>query len=144
MGVWDAQQETEARNENLMPFEIIYNTPISRIITMGRADKPIEQPVVVPVVPVHAEVTEDLTLRLVDPETAEVPIPDEKPLAKPKPNRGRPKKMAKDKLDHESGGPETIREDDAGEQGAIGTHGENAPAQDKVPEKSAGEGKDNG
>lgn len=132
-----------------MPFEIIYNAPSPRVITMGRADKPIEQPITAPVVPVHAEVADgDLTPQTAERQetkAAEVPIPDEKPLVTPKPNRGRPKKMANDKkLDHESGGPETIRKDDAGEQGAIGTHGENAPAQEKVPEKSAGEEKDNG
>jgi len=74
-------------------------------------------------------------------ETA-IPIPDS-PLEPVKQNRGRPKKMAKEKEpDHGAGGPETIRKDDAGEQGAIGTHGKNAPAQEKVPEKP--EGKDNG
>src|SRR5687767_12579791 len=68
-------------------------------------------------------------------ENAPIPAP---PLEPRKPTRGRPKKMAKDKdLSHESGGPDVIRKDDAGEQGAIGTHGQNAPAQEKVPEKPA-------
>lgn len=43
--------------------------------------------------------------------------------------------MAKDK-DLSEVGTKTIRKDDPGEQGAIGTHGANAPAQEKVPEKS--------
>lgn len=68
------------------------------------------------------------------------------PDAPPEPvkiEQGRKKKMAKDK-DLEEVGTKTIRKDDAGEQGAIGSHGTNAPAQEKVPEKSAEEEKANG
>lgn len=54
--------------------------------------------------------------------------------------QGRPK-MADKKLKDESG-VETIRKDKV-EKGAIGSHGENAPAREKVPEKSEGD-KDNG
>src|SRR5688572_231033 len=127
-----------------MPLlEIKRDQPKPRIIQMGQAPRVIEMPVD----PVHVSVTDariigdeiELSLALVDrphEQAAEVPIPDA-PLEPRKPTRGRPKKMAKEKdLDHESGGPETIRKDDAGEQGAIGSHGENAPAQEKVPESS--------
>lgn len=62
------------------------------------------------------------------------PIPDDPPLEPVKPNRGRPKKMAKDKDLSDATGVKTIREDDPGEQGAIGSHGQNAPAQTKVPQ----------
>jgi hypothetical protein len=135
----------------VMPFEIIYNTPKPTIITMGQAPRPVEEPqqATAAAVPVpepdvktcelcnaqfHADRIDPLCLECrAGMELAKVMTP----LVQPKPNRGRPKKMATDKkLDHESGGPETIRKDDAGEQGAIGTHGENAPAQEKVPESS--------
>jgi hypothetical protein len=45
--------------------------------------------------------------------------------------------MAKDKDLSDVSGVKTIRKDDAGDQGAIGTGGVNAPAQEKVPEKPA-------
>jgi hypothetical protein len=48
------------------------------------------------------------------------------------------KKMANDK-DLEQAGTKTIREDKPSEQGAIGTHGKNAPAKDKVPAQGEGE-----
>jgi hypothetical protein len=44
--------------------------------------------------------------------------------------------MAKEN-DLGNAGTRTIRKDDAGEKGAIGSHGVNAPAQEKVPEKPA-------
>lgn len=61
------------------------------------------------------------------------------PITEPK-KRGRAK-MADKKLKDETG-TETIRKDKV-EKGAIGSHGENAPAQEKVPEKPEGD-KDNG
>jgi hypothetical protein len=100
---------------------------------MGQADKVIEQgsqEIVIPVYPVHAEVGDDLTLRLIDP------IPNA-PLEPQKPNTGRPKKMAKERDLSDVSGVKTIREDSASEQGAIGSHGENAPAQTKVPQSDA-------
>jgi len=72
---------------------------------------------------------------------AAVPIPDDPPPEQMKPNRGRPKKMAKDQ-DLSKAGTKTIREDDPGEKGAIGSHGENAPAQKKVPDSSQDKGED--
>lgn len=63
-------------------------------------------------------------------ELAKVTTPPEPEKNK----RGRPKTMAKEDLD--KAGVKTIREDDPGEQGAIGSHGANAPAQEKVPDKS--------
>lgn len=78
--------------------------------------------------------------KVIEPEpekamVAAVPVP-EQPLEPKKQIKRRVKKMADKKLDHESGGPETIRKDDAGEQGAIGSHGENVPAQEKSPGES--------
>lgn len=45
------------------------------------------------------------------------------------------------KLGHETG-VEKIKEEDAGTQGAVGSGGANAPAQEKVPEKPAGKDKE--
>jgi hypothetical protein len=90
------------------------------------------------VMPVHVEVAP----QTIDPPVekamaAAVPIPDA-PLEPKTQNKRREKKMAKEKdLDSTAGGPEVIRKDDAGDQGAIGTGGRNAPAQEKVPEKPA-------
>lgn len=56
------------------------------------------------------------------------------PAAPTEPVKNEPleEKMADEKkLDHESGGPETISQDDAGTQGAVGSGGKNAPAQEK-------------
>lgn len=53
-------------------------------------------------------------------------------------------KMDDKKLDHESGGPETIREDKAGEKGAIGSGGVNAPAQEKGGTTEQKKGSGNG
>ena len=43
-------------------------------------------------------------------------------------------KSALDKM--KKAGTETVRKDSASEKGAVGSHGENYPAQKKVPEKS--------
>lgn len=97
-----------------MPFTI-HTEPIKpRLVTMGQADKIIS--------PEPVEKT----------MAAAVPIPVEPPESK-KSNIGRPKKMAKEK-DLSEVGTKTIRQDDPGEQGAIGSHGQNAPAQTKVPQ----------
>jgi hypothetical protein len=53
-------------------------------------------------------------------------------------NEPKGEKMEDKKLDEEAGGPDTIRKDDAGDEGAIGSGGKNAPAQEK-----AGQGKGN-
>lgn len=98
-----------------------------RLVIMGQADKALEP----------AQSIENLSSSLETFQQAiekaeSSPIPDQT-LEPKKSNRGRPKKMAKEK-DLSETGTKTIRQDDPGEQGAIGTHGVNAPAQEKVPE----------
>jgi predicted flap endonuclease-1-like 5' DNA nuclease len=136
-----------------MPFTIHTEPTKSRLVTMGQADKVIENPP--PNITSVADAMRDMgesfenlasTLDTFQQNTekamaAAVPIPESPPE---KPKRGRPKKMAKDKDLNDVSGVKTIREDDAGEQGAIGSHGVNAPAQEKVPETSEGEDKSNG
>jgi hypothetical protein len=51
----------------------------------------------------------------------------------PKP-QGRQRKMEISKDWQDETEPKTIHEEDAGTQGAVGSNGENAPAQDKTPE----------
>lgn len=102
-----------------MPLmQIIRNPEPARLIRMGHAPEVIQP----------------------EPKAmaAAMPIPEPEVTMPPEPvknKRGRPAKMAKDK-DLSEVGTKTIRKDDPGEQGAIGTHGANAPAQEKVPEKS--------
>jgi hypothetical protein len=101
-------------------FEIKREPEKPRVIRMGQAVQVIEPPV--------------------------EPIPQTEAPVIEKNKQGR-KKMADKKLDHETGGPETIRKDDADEKGAIGSHGKNAPAQEKGgagENKSGEEGKANG
>lgn len=99
---------------------VIHETPqLPKLIRMGHAPEAIEP-----------------TLKEEGAETVLVTQPPE-PV---KNKRGRPKKMAKEDLSN--AGTETIREDDPAEQGAIGTHGRNAPAQEKVPEQDAEQDKE--
>ena len=113
-----------------MPFTIHEEPQKPHLVTMGQADK------VIGTTPSVAESFDALTSSLTSfqeslEKAAAVPVPDP-PLEPVKPNRGRPKKMAKEK-DLSEAGTKTTREDDPGEQGAIGSHGVNAPAQEKVP-----------
>lgn len=50
--------------------------------------------------------------------------------------------MADEKKISDETGVKKISQDDAGTQGAIGSGGVNAPAQEKVPEKSKDTGKE--
>jgi hypothetical protein len=112
-----------------MPLlEIKRDEPKPRLVTMGQADTIIEPP---DVAESFDQVASSLKIFQENIEKAAA-IPDP-PLEPKKQNRGRPKKMAKEK-DLSEVGTKTIREDDPGEQGAIGSHGENAPAQTKVPQ----------
>jgi len=110
-----------------------------RLVTMGQADQVIERPS--PTTIISAE-------RSVDGIAIEFTgVQREQPPEPFKVTRGRPNKMAKETdLDSTAGGPEVIRKDDAGTQGAIGSHGVNAPAQSKVPQSGndKGEEKANG
>lgn len=112
-----------------MPFEIIRETPKPRLMRMGQAPQPIESRPFDHLIPISQTAIDDAGPKddFVEQELAKVVTP---PVKETKP-RGRPKKMADKKLDQESGGPEIIRQDDAGEKCAIGSHGENVPAQEK-------------
>lgn len=114
-----------------MPFEIIYSSPSPRLITLGQADqilapesKAAAMPIPIVVQPAPAVLKKEVS----DPPPA-IELPE-------KNKRGRPKKMAKE--DFERAGVKTIREDEPGDQGAIGSHGANAPAQEKVQAKPQG------
>jgi hypothetical protein len=110
-----------------MPLlEIKRDEPKPRLIQMGQAaiDLPLPPKIT------SAARTGDGEM-VIEFESAK--ISDDPPHEPQKQNRGRPKKMAKEK-DLSEVGTKTIREDDPGEQGAIGSHGENAPAQTKVPQ----------
>lgn len=100
----------------------------ARLVTMGQADKII-----------HDELTPEQAETLDAHIIAEQPAvaTTDPPLEPSKPHRGRPKKMAQDKDLGDVSGVKTIRKDDPADQGAIGTGGANAPAQEKVPEKPA-------
>ena len=110
-----------------------------RLVTMGQADRVIErkeaEPLVIQEFNTADEVLDGYNEAAEKAMAAAVPIPDSPPEPV-RPNKGRPKKMAKDQ-DLSKAGTKTIREDDPGEKGAIGSHGVNAPAQEKVPEKPA-------
>lgn len=90
---------------------------------------------------IHREKQPDQLIRmgqapvLLQPEPKPEPVKEQvqaPPIEQPKNTRGR-KKMADKNL--EEVGTKTIREDDPGTQGAIGSGGQNAPAQEKVPDK---------
>ena len=57
--------------------------------------------------------------------------PVQAPVEQKAEEQGERKMADEKKLDHESGGPDTIHEEDPGTQGAVGSGGENAPAQEK-------------
>lgn len=90
-----------------MTFTIINNPEPARLIRMGHAPEVIQ--------PEH---------KLTEPE----PPP---PVLEPEIQRGRKKMADEKKLDHETG-VKKIREEDAGTQGAVGSGGVNAPAQEKT------------
>jgi hypothetical protein len=113
-----------------MMLTIHREEPKPRLVTMGQADKVIESPPAAVITGVE-RTAEYIAVEFTGAQREQPPEPF-------KVTRGRPKKMAKDKdLDSTAGGPEVIRKDDAATQGAIGSHGVNAPAQEKVPEKPA-------
>lgn len=120
-----------------MPFTIHREPQPDRLIRMGHAPVVIEpepKDIAAPI----GDLASSLGRFNEAIEAATNPPPE--PV---KNKQGRPKKMAKEN-DFEEVETKTIRKDDAGEQGAIGSHGVNAPAQDKVPEKPAEEVQANG
>lgn len=104
-----------------MGLTIHREQPKPRLVTMGQADRMVYEPL-------STEQAETLDTHF----AAGQAIPNQ-PLEPDQSNKGRTRKMAKDK-DLSEAGTKTIRKDDADEQGAVGTHGRNAPAQEKVPE----------
>lgn len=95
---------------------------------------------------IHREREHDRVITMGQPARTTVPEPViETPPPVVKQTQRRTRKMAKEKEEMNSGsGVETTRQDDASEQGAIGSHGQNAPAQDKQAESGDREDADNG
>ena len=104
-----------------MAFTIHHKPEPTRIIRMGHA------PVVIQPEKVTKEFSIEEVREAVQVIAAAPPVPV-------KNKRGRPK-MADKKITDETG-IKKISEEDAGTQGAIGSGGVNAPAQEKVPDKS--------
>lgn len=125
-----------------MPLMQIHRNPESaKLIRMGHAPEVIQ-----PEPKDVGESIEDLSASLMTfQQSIEHAVIDQPPVLEPEKNkRGRLRKMGEEKkLGHETG-VEKIKEEDAGTQGAVGSGGVNAPAQDKVPEKPQGSDKEEG